>query len=201
MIHMHVRTKRISIDIPIDAGLFNTIFVWNGIIRESVVIKTSSQTLWYDDQRVDMAFVTSLFRASSFFFRSSELLSSISSCAMASLRADSIFSFVPRLSLRDIVGSEVISSTREMYDSSCCRASNFLLKASSEFLNLAASAGMLANGFRIKRRVPTADHALYLSRRKLPNRIGNGDISTSSRCLLGGRDLEYTIDIDLEYNL
>ena len=59
---------------------------------------------------------------------------------MASERAVSIFSFVPRLSLSDIVGSEVISSTREMYDSSCWRASNFLEKASSEFLNFAASA-------------------------------------------------------------
>ena len=40
--------------------------------------------------------------------------SSTSSWAMASLRADSIFSFWPRLSLRDSVGSETISSTREM---------------------------------------------------------------------------------------
>jgi len=39
----------------------------------------------------------------------------------------------------DIVGSETMSSTREMYDSSCCLDSNFLEKASSLVLNLAAS--------------------------------------------------------------
>lgn len=58
---------------------------------------------------------------------------------MASLRADSILSLVPRLSLSDIVGSDTISSTLEMYDSNCCLASNFLLKASSLFLNFSAS--------------------------------------------------------------
>ena len=90
--------------------------------------------------RVAMALVTSLFSASSFFLSSSDAESSISSWPMASLRADSIFSFVPRFNLRDIVGSETISSTREMYDSSCCLASNRLLNASSLFLNFWASA-------------------------------------------------------------
>ena len=89
--------------------------------------------------RVDMAFVTSRFSASSFFFRSSDAESSISNWAIASLSAVSILSFVPRFSFKDIVGSDTISSTREMYDSSCCLASNFLLKASSLFLNFAAS--------------------------------------------------------------
>lgn len=58
---------------------------------------------------------------------------------MASLSADSIFSFVPRFILSDMVGSEVISSTRAIYDSNCCLASNRLLKASSLFLNFWAS--------------------------------------------------------------
>jgi hypothetical protein len=86
-----------------------------------------------------MALVTSLLRASSFFLRSSADESSISSWPMASLSDCSILSFWPRLSLSDSVGSEMISSTREMYDSSCCLASKRLLKASSLVLNFSAS--------------------------------------------------------------
>jgi hypothetical protein len=86
-----------------------------------------------------MALVTSLLRASSFFLRSSADESSSSSWPMASLSDCSIFSFWPRLSLSERVGSEMISSTREMYDSSCCLASNRLLKASSLVLNFSAS--------------------------------------------------------------
>ena len=153
-------------------------------------------------QRVDIALVTSLFRASSFFFRSSEFESSISSCAMASLSAVSIFSFVLPLSLRDIVGSEVISSTREMYDSSCCRASNFLLKASSLFLNLAASE-LISVPSCVCRffRTLTANHVLDLARRQLTDGVGNCDICTSSRCLLCSSNLEDTVDVDFEDDL
>lgn len=86
-----------------------------------------------------MALVTSRFNANSFFLRSSELESSTSNCAMASLNAVSIFSFDPRFNFKDMVGSDTISSTREMYDSSSWRASNFFVKASSLVLNLAAS--------------------------------------------------------------
>ena len=93
--------------------------------------------------REDMALVTSLLSASSFFLRSSDDESSISSWPMASLSACSIFSFWPRLSLSESVGSETISSTREMYDSSCCLASKRLLKASSLDLNFSASAILL----------------------------------------------------------
>ena len=63
---------------------------------------------------VAMARVTSLLRASSFFLRSSGVDSSISNWPMASLSADSIFSLLPRLSFKDMDGSETISSTREM---------------------------------------------------------------------------------------
>jgi hypothetical protein len=87
-----------------------------------------------------MALVTSLLRASSFFLRSSDDEPSISSCSMASASACSIFSFWPRLSLTERVGSVMMSSTREMYPSSCCLASNRLLKASSVLLNFSASA-------------------------------------------------------------
>jgi hypothetical protein len=64
--------------------------------------------------RVEKALVTTRLSASSFFFRSSAEASSISSWAMASERADSIFSFWPRLRRMAVVGSETISSTREM---------------------------------------------------------------------------------------
>jgi hypothetical protein len=67
-----------------------------------------------DVYRVEKALVTTRLRASSFFFRSSAGASSISSWAMASLRADSIFSFWPRFNLMEVMGSETISSTREM---------------------------------------------------------------------------------------
>ncbi len=85
---------------------------------------------------------------------------------MASLRAVSIFSLVPRFSLRDIVGSEVISSTREMYDSSCCLASNFLLNASSVLLNLAASMQSLVTDYEDEHGLIalTANHVLNLRR-------------------------------------
>ena len=64
--------------------------------------------------REDMALVTRRFRASSCFRRSSAELSPSSRAAMASLMVDSIFSFWPRFSFRDRVGSETISSTRPM---------------------------------------------------------------------------------------
>ena len=64
--------------------------------------------------REDMALVTRRFRASSCFLRSSAVLSPSSRAAMASLIVVSIFSFCPRLSFRDRVGSDTISSTRPM---------------------------------------------------------------------------------------
>lgn len=64
--------------------------------------------------REDMALVTRRFRASSFFFKSSEVDSSSSSWLMASDRVCSIFSFWPRFNFRDSVGSEIMSSTRAM---------------------------------------------------------------------------------------
>lgn len=64
--------------------------------------------------RVDMALVTMRLRASSFFLKSSAPESSISSCAMASLNALSIFSFWPRFMRMLVPGSLMISSTRLM---------------------------------------------------------------------------------------
>lgn len=121
---------------------------------------------------------------------------------MASLRADSILSLVPRLSLRDIVGSETISSTLEMYDSSCCLASNFLLKASSLFLNFSASKNKLVTCliWSIQDEL-TVDHALDLTRGQLSDRVGDGDVGAAARGLLGCGDLEDTVDVDLEDDL
>ena len=148
-----------------------------------------------------MALVTSLLRASSFFFRSSELESSISNWAMASLRAVSIFSFVLPLSLRDNAGSVVISSTREIYDSSCCRASNFLLKASSLFLNLAASKTSSVQLCGRFSRALTANHVLNLARREFTDRVGNRNVRATSRRLFSSSDLEDTVDVDFKDNL
>ena len=62
--------------------------------------------------RVAMAFVINRFNASSFFFNSSGDESSISSCAIASLTAVSIFSLLPRFILMAMPGSLIMSSTR-----------------------------------------------------------------------------------------
>jgi hypothetical protein len=47
----------------------------------------------------------------------------------------------------------------------------------------------------------TADHVLDLVRRELTDRVGDGDVSTAARGLLGSSDLEDTVDIDLEDDL
>jgi hypothetical protein len=101
-----------------------------------------------------------------------------------------------------MVGSETISSTLEMYDSSCCLASNFLLKASSEFLNFSASDYMLdrVHVNRLEIRLLTVDHALNFTGRKLANRVGDGDVGTASGGLLSSSNLKDTVDIDLENN-
>jgi hypothetical protein len=100
------------------------------------------------------------------------------------------------------VGSETISSTREMYDSSCCLDSNFLLKASSLVLNLAASAKTSVQSRVMDNdKQLTADHVLDLVRRELTNRVGDGNVSAAAGGLLGSSDLEDTVDIDLEDDL
>lgn len=45
------------------------------------------------------------------------------------------------------------------------------------------------------------DHLLDLARRELTNRVGDGDVGAAASRLLGGRDLEDTVDIDLEDTL
>jgi hypothetical protein len=120
--------------------------------------------------RVAKALVTTRLSASSFFFSSSAFVSSISSWPIASLSAVSIFSLCPRLSLREVVGSEIISSTREMYDSSCCLVSKRLLNSSSLVLYLAASILNRQMHINIKSwNKLTVDHALDFGGRELAN--------------------------------
>lgn len=45
------------------------------------------------------------------------------------------------------------------------------------------------------------DHVLDLVARELANRVGDGDVGAAARGLLGGGDLEDTVDVDLEDNL
>ena len=47
----------------------------------------------------------------------------------------------------------------------------------------------------------TVDHVLNLARRELANRVGDGDVGTAAGGLLGGGDLEDTVDVDLEDDL
>jgi len=47
----------------------------------------------------------------------------------------------------------------------------------------------------------TLNHALDLGGGKLSDRVGDGDVGTASRGLLGGGDLQDTVDIDLEDDL
>jgi hypothetical protein len=47
----------------------------------------------------------------------------------------------------------------------------------------------------------TADHLLNLARGQLADRVGDGDVSTAARGLLGGSDLEDTVDVDLKHTL
>ena len=49
--------------------------------------------------------------------------------------------------------------------------------------------------------VRTVDHVLNLARRELANRVGDGDVGAAARGLLGGGDLEDTVDVDLEDDL
>lgn len=46
-----------------------------------------------------------------------------------------------------------------------------------------------------------ADHVLNVGRRELTNGVGDGDVGATTRGLLGGGDLEDTVDVDLEDNL
>mgnify|MGYP005988216605 CR=1 FL=1 len=46
-----------------------------------------------------------------------------------------------------------------------------------------------------------ADHLLDLSGGELTNRVGDGDVGAAARGLLGGSDLEDTVDVDLEDTL
>jgi hypothetical protein len=47
----------------------------------------------------------------------------------------------------------------------------------------------------------TINHLLDLSRRKLTDRVGDGNVSTAARSLLGSSDLQDTVDVDLEDTL
>lgn len=47
----------------------------------------------------------------------------------------------------------------------------------------------------------TVDHVLNLGGRELANRVGDGDVGAAAGGLLGGGDLEDTVDIDLEDDL
>lgn len=47
----------------------------------------------------------------------------------------------------------------------------------------------------------TIDHVLNLAGGKLSDRVGNGDVGTTTGGLLGSSDLKDTIDINLENNL
>jgi len=47
----------------------------------------------------------------------------------------------------------------------------------------------------------TADHGVDLGGRELADSVGNGDVGTTSGGLLGGGDLEDTVDVNLEDTL
>jgi hypothetical protein len=76
-----------------------------------------------------------------------------------------------------------------------------LLKASSLFLNFSASIYSQHRVYRIHIEILTIDHALNLARRKLADRVRNGDVGAASGCLLSSSDLQDTVDIDLENDL
>jgi len=47
----------------------------------------------------------------------------------------------------------------------------------------------------------TTDHVLDLSRRELTNRVGNSNVGTAARSLLGGSYFKNTVDVDFEDDL
>lgn len=65
-------------------------------------------------------------------------------------------------------------------------------------LGLEALAESVIGGLEL---LGVADHGLNLSRGQLTNRVGNGDVGAAARGLLGGSDLQDTVDIDLEDDL
>ena len=83
-------------------------------------------------------------------------------------------------------------------------ASNLLWKASSLVLYFSASIRPLATvpGIgELSWEVLTVDHALNLRGRELTNRVADGNVGAAARGLLGGSDLEDTVDVDLEDDL
>merc|ERR1711939_649471 len=148
---------------------------------------------------VAIALVMALFKANSFFLRSSGLESSTSSCCIASESASSILDLLPRFIFIDKPGSEINSSTRPMYDSSCCLASNFLVKASSLVLNLAASSTICS--ISVLESLPTAlemvmfalrpeDFSVAVTLRIPLTSTSNTHSRAASPALIGGNGLK-----------
>ena len=77
-----------------------------------------------------------------------------------------------------------------------------LLDAADVRLELLLGLELLAEGLVVAlESLGVADHLLDLTAGELADRVGDGDVGAAARGLLGGSDLEDTVDVDLEDTL
>jgi hypothetical protein len=105
-----------------------------------------------------------------------------------------------RHSLRDGCLDLLLLATLELQGQSGVR--DDLLDAADVRLELLLGLELLAEGLIVALELlSVVDHLLDLARRQLADRVGNGDVGAAARGLLGGGDLEDTVDVDLEDTL
>ena len=83
-----------------------------------------------------------------------------------------------------------------------CLVGNNLLDTANVGLKLLLGLEALAESLVVAlESLSVADHLLNLTSGELANRVGDGDVGATTRGLLGGSNLEDTVDIDLENTL